>query len=78
MSVKSDQSRWVFRPAHIQDYKAVMDFEEGGYFDHLDYMTYSWHKIMQDKNSNAFVIEINGKVVGDCNPFFHLDLNFIF
>ena len=56
--------KWILRHAKLSDYKEITSFHSQGTFEGLDYMPVTYHRLLQDKNSNAFVATTHdGKVV---------------
>ena len=50
------------REARLEDFSAVMDIS-GDFFRGRDYLPKTYHIFLQDKNSNCFVILLNGRIV---------------
>ena len=64
MAELARNEKWILRPAKHSDYDAVMSFHSEGTFESLDYMPATYNRLLQDKNSNAFVATTHdGKVV---------------
>ena len=64
MTDTNSKGKWILRQARFSDYQAISLFHSEGTFESLDYMPVTYHKLLQDKNSNAFVATTcDGKVV---------------
>ena len=50
------------REARFEDYQAVMDISHDIY-NGRDYLPKMYHVFLHDKNSNCFVILLNGRIV---------------
>ena len=50
------------RDARFEDYQSVMDISQDIY-NGRDYLPKMYHVFLQDKNSNCFVILLNGRIV---------------
>ena len=50
------------REARFDDYPAIMDISQDIY-NGRDYLPKMYHVFLQDKNSNCFVILLNGRIV---------------
>ena len=50
------------RAARFEDYQSVMDISHDIY-NGRDYLPNMYHVFLQDKNSNCFVILLNGRIV---------------
>ena len=69
--------KWILRPARFSDFRQISLFHSQGTFESLDYMAVTYHKLLQDKNSNAFVATTcDGKVVSkSCGLKYFVDDN---
>ena len=64
MTVINSNGKWILRVARFSDFQAISSFHSEGTFESLDYMPVTYHQLLQDKNSNAFVATTcDGKVV---------------
>ena len=59
-----DASNVKIRPAEIKDWENIINIDkEGKLYDGLDYLPLWIRPLLQDKASNGFVSEIDGKIV---------------
>ena len=59
------------REARFEDYQAVMDISLDIY-NGRDYLPKMYHVFLHDKNSNCFVILLNGRIVSTSFAFYYL------